>query len=397
MRVGMDTIFSQGPSAAVGIGNYSFGFVSHLAEHPDVDLFLLHADPTSQGYVQALSHFILANNLDIFHLTTPAETPLEAFISYTLPPVRLVATVYDTIPLKYPDVYLPADENKAQYHQKLQVLRHAHRLLAISENTRTDFIDAGFDPNKIVNIGTGTDQCFFPRKDISLNALPKGFPTDKPFVLAFNPADFRKNADRTVEAFCIATRDAAEDYQLVFTSGAYQALQDDLRRIADRQGRAGSVHFVGQVTKSQLLGLYNRTEALLFPSLYEGLGLPVLEAMQCGTPVLASDVSSLPELAGDAVVYVDPTDVLSIASGIRRILFEPSLRTHLRHMGLARAQRFTWSGVVAKAVVEYHRLMDEVQISGEQWGVPPNAKRNTAVGRKRPYLAYPFFRNAKQP
>lgn len=372
MRIGIDLYFSQSALAYRGIGNYLFDYLNHLGSYPDVELFWFqpgYGQMTSSRYEEALSWFIVDNGLDIFHLTSPAQIVYhDAFLSDRLPPVRLVATVYDTIPLVYPEVYLARPEDQAFYARFLKMLHRTERLLAISESARSDFIRAGFSPEKVVSVGTGSSECFYPLADerIEDDRLPN-VPVGKPFVLGFDPDDFRKNAERLVEAFSRATRNVQEEYHLVFTGMASPTCQARLLRIIDQVGRPGSLHFTGTVTKSQLLRLLNRARALLFPSLYEGWGLPVLEAMQCGTPVLTSRVSSLPEVAGGAAVYVDPKDLTNIENGIRRILSDPGTRRMLAQQGLEQAKRFQWAKVAEKTVNEYRRIIDEVPIrrSGE--------------------------------
>jgi glycosyltransferase involved in cell wall biosynthesis len=120
-----------------------------------------------------------------------------------------------------------------------------------------------------------------------------------------------------------------------------------------------NVHFVGLVPEANLPSLYRSAEALVFPSLYEGFGLPLLEAMACGTPVVTANVTAMPEIAGDAAVLVDPTSVEQIADAIRQIASDTSLRGRLREKGLTRAAQFSWARTAARV----HRLLvaDETQ------------------------------------
>ncbi len=365
MRVGFDMLYAQGPSATVGIGNYSFNYLSHLTAHPEVEPFFFHDyHPHSAGeYARQLSQFVATNGLDIFHLTSPIEMLYpEVLAGARIPRVGLVATVYDVIPQIFADAYLATSVAKAHYARQLDGLRHAQRLFAISENTRQDFLHLGFDPNRVITIGTGTDPSFYPLDRATLDTRPLGLPADQSFCLAFNPLDFRKNAERLVAAFTGVSASLQNAPRLVFVSGVPDSLQRHLHTIAQQHGRPHALHFAGHVAKAELLVWFNRAQALLCPSLYEGLGLPVLEAMQCGCPVVTSNVSALPEIAGDAAIYVDPGDVNSIAAGIQRILVDPDLRQTLRRRGLARAEQCRWSEVVEKTLAEYRRVMAEVPI-----------------------------------
>ncbi len=383
MRVGFDMLYAQGPSATVGIGNYSSNYLGHLTVHPEVEPFLFYdnAPRTGEQYARELSEFIIANDLDIFHLTSPIELSYpEIFADGLLSSVRLVATVYDVIPMIFPEVYLADPRAKALYARQLEMLRRAQRLFAISESTRQDFLRLGFDPHRVIAIGTGTDPSFYCLDPASLDARALGLPTDQPLCLAFNPGDFRKNAHRLVQAFARATSSWVDAPQLVFVSSVSEPLQHQLHQIAEQDGRPTGIHFAGHVSKARLLALFNRAQALLFPSLYEGLGLPVVEAMQCGCPVMTSNVSSLPEIAGDAAIYVNPADVDSIAAGIQRILSDPDLRALLRQRGFAQVERTPWPGVVETTVAEYRRLMDEVPID-RSTRQPPVPKPSNKLSR----------------
>jgi glycosyltransferase involved in cell wall biosynthesis len=151
-----------------------------------------------------------------------------------------------------------------------------------------------------------------------------------------------KNEFRIVQA--IARDGISADTRLVFTGSPTAELAECI----DRHNVNSRVHFVGVVPDAKLPSLYRSAEALVFPSLYEGFGLPVLEAMACGTPVVTSNLSALPEVAGDAALLVDPTSVEEIADAIRRVLYDTALRQQLRERGLRQAAQFTWESTTGK-------------------------------------------------
>lgn len=361
MRIGVDMHFAQGPLAGVGIGNYSFDHIAHLNQHPDIELIPF--QPKFEGmtkarYVQELSRFIAENRIDIFHLPSPMTVPYPDVIgSAAMPPVRLTATFYDIIPYKYPEKYLPSDAIKRQYHLHLQMLNRIHRLFAISEYTRQDLLATGYPAEKVTTIGTGSSDFFFRLPNASVDDFQGVFPPDRPYILTISPIDFRKNVRRTVQAFAMATREQSNDVHLVVVGSAPDGLRRELEQIAAEHGRPNGVRFTGVVSKSQLLRLYNKAYALAFPSIYEGWGLPVLEALQCGTPVLTSASTSLPEAAGEAAVYVDPMDVQSIANGFRHLLYVPGARDGLAALAPQVAARHQWANVANKTIQGFNELM----------------------------------------
>ncbi|KPV42382.1 glycosyltransferase family 4 protein [Alicyclobacillus ferrooxydans] len=383
MRVGVDMHFAQSAMANAGIGRYALDHLAHLKEQGGIELLLF--QPVFEGmtrtqYVDALSRFIIDNQLDIFHIPSPMSVPYPDVIgSSEISPVRLTASVYDLIPIIYPEVYLPSPEYRARYEAHTQMLRRMDGMLAISDHSHQDLLRFGYPAEKITTIGTGASDLFFPMPDAHLDDFVGVFPTDRQYVLAFSPLDFRKNIRRTVQAFAMATRNQPRDFQLVIVGDAPAELRQELQNIAAQHGRAGAVHFTGRISTAQLLRLFNRAFAIAFPSLYEGWGLPVLEALQCGTPVLTSNTTSLPEAAGNAAVYVNPEDVHSIADGFTHLLFVPGARDALAAETLAVAARHQWSEVAQKTMQVFESLM----------AMPIPERRAHVVGKQGQIVLHP--------
>ncbi|MFC5530798.1 glycosyltransferase family 4 protein [Cohnella yongneupensis] len=185
------------------------------------------------------------------------------------------------------------------------------------------------------------------------------FPVDKPYVIAFNPADYRKNAQRIIQAFAQASRDSSFDanIQLLFVNQLPEAVKEKFDRLSAEYGIKNRIHYAGRISKSQLLRLYNGAKGLVFPSLYEGVGLPALEAMQCGTPVLTSNSSSMPEIVGNAAIQVDPQDVKGIAQGMVELVSNAALRKELTDRGFKQAARFQWTAVAHRTAAKLRDLM----------------------------------------
>jgi len=227
--------------------------------------------------------------------------------------------------------------------------RQAFRVLTVSEFSRGRIIDwANLDPARVVNVGNGVEPHFTP------DAVP--LTPGYPYLLCVGNRKAHKNEARVLEAFARAEIDP--DIQLIFTGDATTQLTIISQEFAVEK----RVSFLGRVTENNLPGLYRGALALLFPSLYEGFGLPVLEAMACGTPVLTANTTALPEVVGDAALLVDPLSVTQITRGIEQLCADESLRQELRQQGLTRAAEFTWDHVVARV----HSVLSELPSAGEK-------------------------------
>ncbi len=211
----------------------------------------------------------------------------------------------------------------------------AARILTVSEFSRRRVVEwSGVAPERVFNVGCGVDPEYNP------GVKPYHFPF--PYLLCVSNRKRHKNEFRVVEAFARAR--LAADTRLIFT-GKPTA---ELANCVERCKMTARVQFVGVVLDANLPSLYRSAEALVFPSLYEGFGLPVLEAMACGTPVVTANTTALPEVAGEAALQVDPTSVEQIAEAIERIVNDNSLREQLRDKGLAQAAKSSWATTTAR-------------------------------------------------
>jgi glycosyltransferase involved in cell wall biosynthesis len=197
---------------------------------------------------------------------------------------------------------------------------------------------------------------FYPRPSAEVEQVKKAFDISAPYFLFVGTPQPRKNIARVVEAFLAVTR-KVERVQLVIAGKSTPEL-GKLRRAHQAAFASGRVVATGYVSDDDLACLYSGCIALVFPSLYEGFGIPVLEAMACGAPVITSNTTALPEAAGDAALLVNPEDTMAIAQAIRRMLDEPALRAHLRARGFAHARQFTWART-ARATAEAYQAATE--------------------------------------
>jgi glycosyltransferase involved in cell wall biosynthesis len=213
--------------------------------------------------------------------------------------------------------------------------RRAARIMTVSEFSRAGIINwSGVSPEKVVNVGCGVDPGYNP--GVAAYKLPF------PYLLCVSNRKPHKNEFRTVEAF--AHSGLATELRLVFTGEPTAALTSCIESFHLTQ----RVYFVGLVPDTELPSLYRSAQALVFASLYEGFGLPVLEAMACGTPVVTANTSALPEVAGDASLLVNPSSVSEIAAAMKHIVEDTSLRQQLRERGLVRAASYSWAATTAK-------------------------------------------------
>jgi glycosyltransferase involved in cell wall biosynthesis len=271
---------------------------------------------------------------------------------YVLPPAvpcRSLVTIHDTIHLRFPQ-YLP---NRGAYAYARSLMwaatRRSDRILTVSESSKRDIIHHfNVDPDKVVVVYNALDERFGtePPPD-EIARVRERFQLDGGFVLYVGNIKPHKNLVRLIEAFDALRREGFEDLKLLII-GDEISKWPALRRAVHRLKLHKHVRFLGFQSDETLASLYRLAAVFVFPSLYEGFGLPPLEAMASGTPVVTSNVSSLPEVAGDAAVLVDPYDVAAITAGIKRVLTDPRLRAELVRRGLQRAREFSWERSVAR-------------------------------------------------
>lgn len=196
------------------------------------------------------------------------------------------------------------------------------------------------------------------REEVSPQVLEK-FRIRKPFIVSVCSLDPRKNLDSVILAFAELVKEENICHQLVLV-GKSGGAASRLHRLAEMSGLGEQVRFTGYVGDEELLQLYNQAELFIYPSKYEGFGLPVIEAMACGTPVITSNVSSLPEIAHGAALLVDPYSISEIKSGIFKCLSDHAFRESLKSTGIERAKKFSWFEMTQKIL----KFMQEERVSG---------------------------------
>jgi glycosyltransferase involved in cell wall biosynthesis len=295
----------------------------------------------------------LLGPVDVVHSTTFCVPRFQ------LRPKRLVVTIYDLSFVTHPEHHLPANVEHCLAGTRLAI-DHADAIIAISDHTRRDLVERLEVPSERIAVtplahDPGLARVSDPEK---CAAVRKRYDLPEHFALFLGALEPRKNLGRLLDAYAALPQGLRRDVHLV-VAGMSGWLNDSIhKRVADL-GLEDAVHFAGYVEDADLATLYSQATVFAYPSIYEGFGLPVLEAMACGTPVLTSNVSSLPEVTGDAAVLVTPTDVGSITSGLRRLLENPSLRADLAARGIAQAARFSWDRCAEQTLTVYRRVLGQ--------------------------------------
>lgn len=259
-------------------------------------------------------------------------------------PPRCVVTLHDLGYLAFPQAHTA--RRRLELHlTTLWSTRAAQRIIAISQATKDDLVrHYGVAPARITVVHHGVTPEFAPVEPQQCTAGAARYGIDGPYLLYVGTIQPRKNLQRLIEAFAqivSAAEPAQPGLQLVI-AGKRGWLSEPIERRAVELGLAGRVRFTGYVADADLPALLSGALAFAFPSLYEGFGLPILEAMACGAPVLTSTSSALPEVAGDAALLVDPRDTAAIARGLLQLATGADLRAELRARGFARATQFSW-------------------------------------------------------
>lgn len=278
---------------------------------------------------------------------------------FALPPslgARTIVTIHDLAFLTHPECALPS---LVTYLKRVvpRAVRHANHIVAVSERTAADLVELlGVPRAKISVIPLGVDPAFRRVTDPArLAEVERRYGLAHPLVLAVGTLEPRKNYARLIAAFAEASRAPGGPAMLAIVGGDGW-LTEGIYSAVEKHGIADQVRFLGYVPDADLPALYSLADVVAVPSLYEGFGIPVLEAMACGAAVLASTGGSLPEVAGDAAVLVPPTDTEALTDGLIRLIRDADLRAELGAKGIARARAFTWDACARAHLDLYHTV-----------------------------------------
>lgn len=403
MRVVIDIQGAQTESRYRGIGRYTVSFVQavlrHRGEH-EIILALSGAFPETIASLRETFPELPRENIRVWEVPCPvreeqhgnelrreaAEMMREEFLASLLPDIIHVASLfegytddavtsigrlnrttpvsvmlYDLIPLLNPEQYLlPGSRYTSYYHGKIEHLRRASIYLAISESSCEEGVrHLGISSDRIVNISAGVDVHFQQQETCNSGLAGRKFGLTRPFILYTGGADQRKNLPRLIRAFAALPKSLREAHHLLLAGRMSEDVVLSLQHVAESSGLLpGELCFTGYISDEDLLLLYNSCRLFVFPSWHEGFGLPPLEAMACGAPVIGANTSSLPEVIGCAEALFDPFDVAAIADKIRQVLEDEKLLERLRENGLKQVGLFSWDDTGKRAIAAWESLHD---------------------------------------
>jgi glycosyltransferase involved in cell wall biosynthesis len=364
MRIGID--YTAAARQRAGIGRYTRELVTALLRMENAHRYTIFAatsglkdrdwrpetgESNTRFRTVPLTDDWLHRLWQRLRLPVPIEAitgPLDVFYSpdFVLPPTlratHTLLTVHDLSFLHFPDAFVPSLRAYLERVVPRSVAR-ADRVLADSKSTRDDLV-AHFDtpPEKVTVLYPGVDTRFHPQKEPGeRERLMNKYGIRPPYILSVGTLQPRKNYVRLIKAFAkLRFADSQSAGLQLAIAGGRGWLYEDIFAEAEKHG--DRVRVLGFVDDADLPALLRNAALFAFPSLYEGFGIPPLEALACGTPVVCSEASSLPEVAGDAALMVNPLDVDGLTQTMARVLADANLRREMIEKGLAQATRFTW-------------------------------------------------------
>lgn len=426
MRIVIDMQGAQTESRFRGIGRHTMSFaqavVRNRGEH-DVILALNGLFPETIEPIRAAFDGLLPQeNIRVWHTPGPvcemqpgndarreaAELIREAFLASLQPDVIHICslfegyvddavtsigrfnittpvsvTLYDLIPLLNPEHYLKPNPSYERYYLcKVNYLRRSALFLSISEFSRKEAMDVlNIEGDKIVNVSTAIAGHFQPWAidNAAAERILKKFHINRAFVLHSGSADERKNLVRLIQAYAALPASLLAGHQLVLAGKMPKGDVARLKDIAKSAGlKADELVFAGYVTDEELVQLYTLCRLYVFPSWHEGFGLPALEAMACGAPVIGANTSSLPEVIGLDEALFDPFNVAAIAAKMAQALKDDAFRAALREHGLQQAKKFSWDETAKRAIAAW-----------EAWQLSrKKVKNHLPNGGRKPRLAF---------
>ncbi|MHB8381099.1 MAG: glycosyltransferase family 4 protein [Candidatus Binataceae bacterium] len=379
MRIGIDAKFL---AYRRGHGNYSFSLLSNVGRLNSSHEFLVYATGNvERGTLASLANgrlrvlpvgpgnYILREQMSLPFRAARDRVDLlhcpDHGCPFILPrKTKLVVTLHDVI-FMMQGSELPHPTSLYQCvgraYRRLAARHMARRADAILTDSQTSARDIrrylGVPASRIVVAHLAAGEAFRRLNPTEVNATISGLGISSPFIFALGAVDPRKNTARVISAFArFRARSSAFAHQLVIAGLSGRALTA-FRRLAQITGVEEHVKFFGFISEPTLVALYNRAEALVYPSLYEGFGLPVLEAMACGTAAIGSTTGSIPEVAGEAAVLVNPYDVDAIAAAMTQVALDRALRDSLIERGIQRAAEFSWERCARQTLAVYERCL----------------------------------------
>jgi alpha-1,3-rhamnosyl/mannosyltransferase len=374
LTIGIDGRFLQ--DKFHGIGRYLYGLLAGLCALPGQHRVVLFYDPSLPNRRFPLDQLAGSGGLELYPIGFPLYSPREIWSwprvfrarpvdifhapyiwAPLLLPCPLVTTFHDMIFDHYPE-YIPGRRFLIPYKvmSRLALIK-SKRVLAVSQATRDDIVEfAGFGSGKIATILSGVEPSFKPVIDQAERARVRSrYALPESYILALGARRPHKNIRRLVAAF--EQLAANIEQRLILVGDVDPRFSDDATPVIARLKAQGRLYEISHVAEQDLPAFYSMAELFVQPSIIEGFGLPVLEAMACGCPVACSNTSSLPEVAGDAALQFDPLSEEQIAGTIRQMLSSRELREQLARAGLRRASQLTWPATALQTLNVYREVL----------------------------------------
>lgn len=367
MRIAIDAHALGGQGG--GGATYIRGLVQALAQVDDENEYTLlltprQSDVSLPGTERMHRMIVPPDNLPVrISLAIPLVALWSRFdlihFEHMVPPycpIPFVVSVHDISFERYPSFFQRQNVIKDRITMPL-TMRNAVAVLTLTQFSKDDMIRRYRVPSsRVIVTGCGVDPAFMPIRDQSLlSQVRERYGTSDHFILSVGELQPRKNLQRSIQAYIRLRRSGAIHHKFVLV-GRKAWLFDDTFAEARASGFENDIVFTGYVPDTDLVALYSAADVFVYPSLFEGFGLPPLEAMACGTPVITSNTSSLPEVVGDAAVMVDPLNVDALARAIRQLLCDDDERGRLSRQGIERARQFTWLDVGRTVMSTYRSL-----------------------------------------
>jgi alpha-1,3-rhamnosyl/mannosyltransferase len=313
-------------------------------DHKDGNLLQVGAPPFSIRQQWVIPQLLKKQKADLYHS-----------LYYIMPffgGVPTVLTIYDLIPLIFPH-YFPVHIRLIYRLANYWALVRSRHIISISRSTARDLIEHYSIPEKrITTIHLAADDSFYPREKNEIESVIKHLNLPKNYILYVGSNKPHKNLMRLIKAW----EKLPVPKPALVIAGYWDSRYPDAKDYVKLKHHQKSVYFVGPVADVELPALYSGAILFVYPSTYEGFGLPVLEAMACGTAVVTTNISSLQEVAGDAAILVDPSNTDDLSAAMRSLLEDAELLRHYEEMGIIRANRFTWQKCASETIEVYKQI-----------------------------------------
>ena len=368
MRIGIDSRSLN--QKGLGVGRYLFNLLRHYPELDRSNEYLLYIK--KKGLPSALSNFrskaislpLINSNLAWLNLRLPVELVKDKIDLFHCPfyglpvyqPCPMVVTIHDIIYEIHPEWFPKLQGASFRFLSRLGA-KTAKKIIAVSEHTKKDIMERYHVPEKKIEViyEAPDDRYRMIKDEALLKRIEQKYGITKDFLIHVGAIHERRNIISLLKVFK-RLKESGRDLQLVLV-GSIQWSFIDLKRMLLYMGLKSDVIHLEYISDEDLVCLYNAARLFVYPSLYEGFGLPLVEAMACGTPIAASNVSSIPEVVGDAAVLFDPYNEDEMLDSIRMVIDDKSARDSLISRGLSRVKRYSWTTAAKRTIELYNQAV----------------------------------------